>query len=112
MPPRHRPSPPTLEPVRDVRIRLADPADRVTLDRLAALDSQPPLEAAALVAEIDGTAVAALALGSGRVLADPFVPTTAVIDLLRVRAAFVMPARRPARPLLRLRRRPLQFRHA
>lgn len=71
----------------EVRIRLAYPDDQATLRRLAELDSQQPLEDDALIAEVDGVAVAALSLHTGRVLADPFAHTTAVVDLLRIRAS-------------------------
>jgi hypothetical protein len=75
----------------EVRIRLAYPDDRTLLERLATLDSQEPLEAHVLIAEIEGVAVAALSLRSGRVIADPFVPTESVVDLLRVRASRATP---------------------
>ena len=69
-------------------IRTADPArDAERLDELAQLDSARPLSGAALVAEVDGAAVAALELDSGRAVADPFRPTAKALDLLRVRAA-------------------------
>jgi len=71
----------------EVRIRLAYPDDRITLNRLAEVDSQRPLDGDALIAEVDGVAVAALSLHSGRVVADPFAHTQAVVDLLRVRAS-------------------------
>ena len=87
----------------EVRIRLAYPDDRTTLVRLAALDSQRPLDGDALIAEVDGVAVAALSLHCGRVLADPFVHTQAVVDLLRVRASRVAPRPRARRVLGRHR---------
>lgn len=71
----------------EVRIRLAYPDDQTTLKRLAQLDSQQPLDGHALIAEVDGVVVAALALHGGRVIADPFAHTKAVVDLLRVRAS-------------------------
>ena len=39
-----------------------------------------------LVAEVDGQVRAVLSLHNGEVVADPFVPTAALIDLLRTRA--------------------------
>jgi hypothetical protein len=69
----------------------------MTLKRLAELDSQQPLDGDTLVAEVDGVAVAALSLHSGRVLADPFVQTQAVVDLLRVRASRGAPRPRTRR---------------
>ncbi|MBV9464847.1 MAG: hypothetical protein JO169_01910, partial [Solirubrobacterales bacterium] len=41
----------------------------------------------ALVAEIDGELCAALSLADGRVVADPFRPSGALLELLRMRAA-------------------------
>ena len=68
-------------------IRTAAEDDHRRLDRLAALDSARPINGDALVAEVDGDAVAALDLHSGRAIADPFRPTARVLDLLRLRAA-------------------------
>jgi hypothetical protein len=91
----------------EVRIRVAYPDDLTVLERLAALDSQEPLEGDVLIAELAGVAVAALSVSSGRVVADPFVHTETVVHLLRVRASRATPGRR-ARHLLRRRllRRP------
>jgi len=87
----------------EVRIRLAYPDDLTVLKRLATLDSQQPLEGAVLIAEIDGVAVAALSVGSGRVVADPFAYTPHVVDLLRVRASRATPPSRGRRRLRRAR---------
>ena len=57
------------------------------LAELAQLDSARPLTGTALVAEVDGAAVAAVELESGRAVADPFRPTAKVLELLRMRAA-------------------------
>lgn len=103
-----------LDPERELLIRLAGPDDHVVLERLAALDSQAPLDGDALIAEVDGDPVAALSLGSGRLVADPFVHTAAVCDLLRFRAASIAASRSEASSLKRLLRlipaaaRPLQ----
>jgi hypothetical protein len=80
-----------------VGIRLAAPDDQTTLKRLAELDSQQPVDGDALIAEVDGVAVAALSLHTGRVLADPFAHTEAVVDLLRVRASRGTPQPRARR---------------
>jgi hypothetical protein len=90
------------EPVREVLIRPAYPDDLTVLARLAQLDSKPPLDTDALIAEIDGVAVAALSLTSGRTVADPFVRTTSVCDLLRTRAASIARPREQERRLQRL----------
>lgn len=67
-------------------LRAERPNDEAALRRLAALDSARPLRGRALVAEIEGRAVAALDLSDGRVVADPFEHTAEVVELLRVRA--------------------------
>ena len=71
----------TIRPSRD--------ADRSRLADLAALDSARPFAGEALVAEIEGRPVAALEVGTGREIADPFAWTRPVLDLLRIRAAQV-----------------------
>ena len=72
---------------RDLLVRLAGDADAMLLRRLAALDSSTALAGDVLVAEVDGTAVAAMSMTDGRVVADPFRHTAGVVDVLRVRAA-------------------------
>jgi hypothetical protein len=67
-------------------IRLSTEQDSQALRRLAELDSHPQLAGRALVGEIDGAPAAALALGDGRVVADPFRPTAQLVACLRVRA--------------------------
>jgi hypothetical protein len=64
--------------------RADDDADLV---RLAALDGARPLARPALVAEENGAIVAALCLSTGRAVADPFVPTLQLVELLRRHAA-------------------------
>lgn len=70
----------------DLRVRLADERDAAALEHLARLDSALPLSGDVLVAELDGTLAAALALSSGRVIADPFRPTAGVVRVLHARA--------------------------
>jgi hypothetical protein len=70
----------------DITVRRAVSSDRSELDRLAALDSGKPPRGPALVAEADSRMLAALPLGSGRPIADPFEPTAEVVALLRLRA--------------------------
>src|SRR4051812_26814245 len=77
----------TLSPSPGVTIRPAFPDDARAVARLAALDSQRALVGQVLLAEIDGEPWAAIALESARVVADPFRPTAALVDLLRGRAA-------------------------
>jgi hypothetical protein len=73
----------------DVTIRFAVPADDPALRRLAQLDSSsvptPPL----LIGEEDGEVMAALSLLSADAIADPFHSTSALVQLLRTRAAQV-----------------------
>lgn len=70
-----------------VTIRPGFPDDAAALARLAALDSQRLPLGPLLLAEIDGEPWAAIALETSRVIADPFRPTAALVDLLRDRAA-------------------------
>ena len=70
-----------------VTVRFATPHDGPALEHLAALDSGPAPTGAALVAEVDGELLAALPLGDGKALADPFQPTTELVRLLELRAA-------------------------
>ncbi len=75
-----------------VVIRAARGSDASALARLAELDSAPALAGPALVAEVEGRIVAALETGSGARIADPFVRTSSLLDLLELRAR---PAREP-----------------
>jgi len=68
-----------------VVIRRAHDDDLPLLHDLAELDSCAPLEGPALVAVVEGAIWAALGLDDDRVVADPFLPTTAAVELLRVR---------------------------
>jgi hypothetical protein len=79
----------------DIVIRAATPADSAALIRLGALDSnrsagQLLADAAAdhavLVAEVDGSLEAAVALDGGLAIADPFRPTALDLQLLSIRA--------------------------
>lgn len=75
-----------------VVIRGATTADASALADLAVLDSAAPVSGPALVAEMGGRVVAALATDTGARIADPFVPTASLLDLLELRAR---PAREP-----------------
>jgi hypothetical protein len=66
-------------------IRLAGPEDARTLARLAALDSRKLPRGAVLLAEIDGVPAAAIGLGDGRLVANPFQSTAEISALLRTR---------------------------
>jgi hypothetical protein len=69
----------------NVTVRLAGPADESGLARLAALDSADPLRGPVLVAEAESRLIAALPLGAGRPIADPFEPTAELVALLEMR---------------------------
>ena len=67
-------------------IRASERTDTPTLVRLAALDSAEPIVGRALVAEVDGVLRAALPLGGGRPIADPFMESAHVVELLDAHA--------------------------
>jgi hypothetical protein len=72
-----------------VLIRRAAAGDESAIARLAALDEHelPPGER--LIAELAGRPVAAVEVRSGTTVADPFVPTSGIVELLGLRAAQV-----------------------
>lgn len=84
MPDVGRPSQLHTPAMQNVTVRQSRPADESNLARLAALDSARPLHGPALVAEADSRLLAALPLGSGRAIADPFEPTAELVELLRL----------------------------
>lgn len=69
-----------------VAIRRAGDVDLPLLQDLAELDSARPIAGPAIVADVNGRPWAALALDDQRVVADPFLPTAAAVELLRLRA--------------------------
>jgi hypothetical protein len=72
--------------MQNITVRTATASDLSALNRLAALDSAKPPRGPALVAEADSRMLAALPLGSGRPIADPFEPTAEIVALLQLRA--------------------------
>ena len=68
-------------------IRPATHDDQPALEALAELDSQSRLDGPALVGEIDGRPAAAISLHDRRVIADPFLFTVQLRQVLRMRAA-------------------------
>ena len=64
-------------------IRAATPRDANVLGRLAALDHRSAPRGHALLAERDGVPIAAIALTSGLIVADPLNPTTVADQMLR-----------------------------
>ena len=94
--------------MRNITVRKSTSGDESALARLAALDSAKPPRGPALIAEADSRVLAALPLGSGRAIADPFSPTAEVVALLELRRIQIeradgasTPARRGLRGLLR-----------
>ena len=71
--------------MQNFKIRRSTPGDEAALARLAGLDSASPPRGPALVAEADSRMLAALPLGSGRPIADPFHPTAELLALLELR---------------------------
>jgi hypothetical protein len=72
-------------------LRADRPTDEQVLRQLAALDSVRPIKGRALVAEVDGRAVAAIGIDDRKVVADPFEHTADVVELLKIRADRVEP---------------------
>ena len=70
-----------------VALRLCSVNDDEALERLALLDGRPVPRGRVVLAEVDGDIVAALPLGGGAALTDPFRPTAHLLPLLRLRAA-------------------------
>lgn len=69
-----------------VTIRPAAARDLPALALLAELDSSPVPAGLTLLAEVDGRLRAALPLGGGVPIADPFFPSASLVRLLGVRA--------------------------
>ena len=80
-----------------IAIRLATGADTASIARLAALDSAEEPRGATLVAAVDDSIIAALPLGGGIPIADPFRPTADARELLALRASQLPPNRRSRR---------------
>ena len=73
-----------------VLIRPAAADDEPAIARLAALNERPELPGGErLIGELKGRVVAALDVRSGRAVADPFVPSLGIVELLAMRAAQV-----------------------
>lgn len=93
---------PTREQIADddVSLRLCRVSDDPILERLAALEGREAPQGRHLIAEIDGGAVAALSLGTGEFLADPFRPTAHLLPLMRRHAAQLDAPARPRKALV------------
>lgn len=76
-----------LEPLwAPVVIRLATAGDRLSLDYLAQLDSAELPVGPILIGELRGRPAVAVSLSDGRAIADPFLPTGDLLELVRLRA--------------------------
>ena len=73
-------------------IRNSSPDDAGRIERLAILDSAPRPNGPMLVAERGGMLIAAVPLGGGRSIADPFERSADVVGLLELRRAQLRPA--------------------
>ena len=69
-----------------ITIRHSTLEDSFELARLAQLDDRPPIGREALLGFVDGELKAAVALPGGQAIADPFVRTADLVELLRMRA--------------------------
>jgi hypothetical protein len=78
-----------------VTIRLAYDADAAAIERVAGRDSRPVPPAPHLVAIRGDTIEAALSLGDGAVVADPFRHTADLVELLRCHARALEAAAEP-----------------
>jgi hypothetical protein len=70
----------------EIELRLCRASDDPALDRLAALAERPVPFGRLVVALVNGSLVAALPLGGGCTLRDPFAKTVHLIPLLELRA--------------------------
>ncbi|MGH2961399.1 MAG: hypothetical protein ACRDL3_04280 [Solirubrobacterales bacterium] len=99
----------TAVPAAGITLRRLNGGDDEALARLAQRDTRRvPIEPL-VGAELDGRLVAAISIATDEVVADPFRPTAAIVDMLRVRAGELdsqppAPRRRWLRTLLRPRR--------
>ena len=74
-------------------IRQASCRDARRIERLAQLDSGPTPAGPTLVAELDGHLVAAVPVSGDGAVADPFVASAPLVELLKLRAAQLQIAR-------------------
>lgn len=89
-----------------ITMRRANVHDDGALERLAQLEGRELADEPILLAEVDGCVLAAVSIGSGEAIADPFAPTAHLVELLR-RHALPSPAgRRRGYPLGLARRAP------
>jgi hypothetical protein len=102
----HPGSRPHVDRDRPVTIRRSTSADLALIREIAQLDSQGPPRGPSLVAEIDDEIVAAIVIGPGTVIANPFRRTADAVALLRLRTEQLRSPQAPSRRALgRLRAR-------
>jgi hypothetical protein len=80
-----------------VVLRPAVSADASVLADLAVLDSAKPLTGDVLLAYTGGNVAAAMSLDTGAVVANPFVATAGLVEMLRVAAHGAEPKSRDSR---------------
>jgi hypothetical protein len=88
-----------------IELRLARIDEDSDVRRLAQLDDAPELEGPAMLAVVDGEAVAAMSMSDLRIVANPFVRTQHAVKLLRLRGTHVSDRRERRRPRRVLRPR-------
>ena len=93
----------TANSLHNVVLRVATPADRPALLHLAERDSAEVPALPIMLAESEGTLLAAWSMSEQRAIADPFAPTAHLVALLRDHAGHGS-----ARPRRRALRRPLR----
>jgi hypothetical protein len=69
-----------------ITIRHSTDADQADIGRLAALDSRHAPSGDVMLAFVDDELRAAVGMGSGEAVADPFHPTADLVELLRLSA--------------------------
>ncbi len=96
--PRPEPVAKAAVPAANIELRLCSVRDDEALERLAALNERPLPFGRFVVAFSNGQLVAALPLGGGHMLTDPFVQTSHLRGLLELRADQIR-GRKPRRRL-------------
>jgi hypothetical protein len=92
------------DPIASITIRRLTEEDRGALLHLAGLDSEHAPDGDLLGAEIEGRLVAAISLGTGDSIADPFSRTQETRALLELRRTQLQARERSRRRTLRARR--------
>lgn len=85
--PLRRRTPRRVVDTNDLELRLCRVGDDLQLEQLAALSERPLPFGRLVVAAVAGRIVAAVPIGGGRALRDPFVRTEHLLPLLELRAA-------------------------